>query len=591
MLENLSFRKLSSFVLIVLLLVAGVFAAGAYHVNLTVNEINTAWLSFKSQHAEKARLETTLRATLGYGGMIHDFKNYVLRKDFEQLASLQKSLGAAQAIVEQYLALSTTQAEKLVLDDIQQMIFQYQEGLRAARGEIKKGKTSKEIDKLVRIDDSYALRGLDVLHEEIITEYKYYNDRRQKPVLANAIRSMLGYGGMIHSFKNYVLRGDDKYFMKSIESIQGAEEFISQYYQLEHTLGEKTALEDIVKTLEEYKNKLDIAKKMIKKKASPEEIDKVVQVNDKHALRGLTTLEQDIILQIETKSEQLSHKLIEIRKQEALIAYFIVGMILMVSLYLFMLFSKRIIKPVLELSHVMTEMAHGNIDIEYSYSATARTELGDMARSLKIYKENEGKRRIAEEEIRRLAMTDPLTGLANRNRLESRYHELVSHAKREGRLIAVLALDLDMFKPVNDEYGHAAGDAVLKGVARNLLLAFRDTDLVARVGGDEFVVILYGPENIETIKDVAQRVIKLLSAPVLVNEDLIMIGASIGIAILKPDATDPMDVVMKHADYALYQAKESGRNTYRIYDGEGDAKADKVTLVHQIQSDPDTNKS
>ena len=589
MLENLSLRKLSSFVLIVLLLVAAMFAAGAYHVNLTVKEINTAWLSFKSQHAEKARLETSLRTTLGYGGMIHDFKNYVLRKDFEQLSRLQKSLGAAQTIVEQYLALSTTQAEKLVLDDIQQMIFQYQNGLKQTRSEIKKGKTSREIDNLVRIDDSYALRGLDVLHEEIVTEYEYYKDKKQKPVLANAIRSMLGYGGMIHSFKNYVLRGDDKYLKKSRESIKGAEELIVQYYNLEHTLGEKTALEDIIKTLEQYKSKLDVASNLIKKKASPEEIDKVVSVNDKHALRGLTTLDQDIILQIETKSDQLSQKLIEIREQEALITYFIVSMILIIALYLFVLFSKRIIKPVLELSNVMREIAHGNTDVNFYYSDTARTELGEMARSLKVFKENESKRRVAEEEVRRLAMTDPLTGLANRNRFESRYYELVSHAKREGRLIALFALDLDKFKQVNDEHGHAAGDAVLKSVARNLLLAFRETDLVARIGGDEFVIILYGPESIEKIKNVAQRVINLLSTPIPVDNELLTVGASIGIALRSPEEAELMDVVMQHADYALYEAKKSGRNTYRFYDG--DDKADKVTLVHQAKSDRDISKS
>ena len=567
MLKEFSLRKLSIFVFVVLLSIAAMFSASSYLLIQQVDGINTAWLSFKSQHAEKARLETSLRATWGYGGMIHDFKNYILRKDFSRLAQLQKSMGAAQTIVSQYLALSTTQAEKLVLEDIQEALNNYQKGIELARNEIKKGKNSKQIDQLVMIDDQFALRGLDILQEEIANEYSYYKDKNQKPVLAAAIRAELGYGGMIHAFKNYVLRGDEKYYKKTLETIVNTERFIASYRKLTPTLGERTALDDIINTLQKYKGKLIIAQKLVKKGSTPEQIDKSVRINDKHALRGLITLDHDIILQIEEKSNQLSLTLMKINEEEETYAYISTSVILLLAVYLYFIFSTRIIKPISELSIVMTELSTGNTDVSFNYPKTEKTEMGEMARALNVFKEHEKKREQAEKEIRRLAMTDPLTGLANRNLFEKRYDELVSLANRKDDLLAVFALDLDKFKPVNDDYGHAAGDAVLSNVAKNLLLIFRETDLVARLGGDEFSIILYAPESIEKIKNVAQRVIKALSAPILVEDNMITVGASIGIAIRDVDSIESMESLMKRADMALYEAKDAGRNTYRIHDG------------------------
>lgn len=567
--ENLSLRTLSTFLLIGLILIAGAFASGTYQLNMKVEQINSAWLSFKSQHAEKARLETSLRASLGYGGMIHDFKNYILRKDFTSLSRLQKSLGAAKTIAMQYQALSTTQAERFVLEDIQQMLTDYYEGLNLARLKIIENKTSQEIDALVRIDDSLAMRGLEVLNKEIVSEYKYHNDKNQKSVLVNLIRTHLGYGGMIHSFKNYVLRGEEQYLLKTQESIKEANALISHYYTLEHSLAEQTGLEDIINTLINYENKLELIGGMIEKGMNPEEIDDVVKINDAYALRGLRALDHDIIQQIEKRSEELSLKLVEIKKEERLINSIMIITILCLGVYLYILFSRKVIKPIRELSYVMSTMALGDIGVNFSYPETAKTEFGEMARSLLVFKENEKQKRIAEEKVRRLAMTDPLTGLANRNQLELKFFDMTAFAKRERRFIALFALDLDKFKPVNDEYGHAAGDVVLKSVAKNLLLVFRETDLVARIGGDEFLILFYAQNDMQSVGDIAQRIINLLSTPVLFEKELLTVGASIGIALYSPDNSESLDLLMKRADKALYEAKESGRNTYCI---NGDVK-------------------
>lgn len=561
-------------ILSVLLLMGAVFGYGTHYLSKQVIDINSSWLAFRSQHAEKARLLNSLNGALGYGGMIHNFKNYILRKNFTYFEKLQRSMGAAQSIVKQYLDLSIGPAEKIALYDIQTMLDNYQTFLELVRTEISKGSTSRDIDKLVRYDDTLALRGIRVLHGEIVKEHDYYSDKEQKPVLAADLRSELGYGGMIHAFKNYVLRNDAIYRENALTAIANIETIIADYYRLDPSTAEKTALEDILATVAKYKSNLELVVEGIKNEHSSETIDSAVKVDDYYALRGLATLDQDIVIQIDEKSKRLSEMLVSVSKSVKLNAAVVSLLILFLALFIFWIFSRKIIGPVVNMSMIMSELAAGNLDFDSRGQKTAEnndTELGVMNASLQVFKTNEIKRRAAEKELQKLAMTDPLTGLANRNQFEKRFHEIAALAKREEKLIALMALDLDKFKPINDEYGHAAGDKVLKAVADNLNVLLRETDIKARLGGDEFAVILYAPENLYNIKKTAQRLLESIPAPVYFGKDPLSVGVSIGIALQSHEEAFDLDALMRKADEALYHAKEGGRNTYRVYDEEGGA--------------------
>jgi diguanylate cyclase (GGDEF)-like protein len=251
---------------------------------------------------------------------------------------------------------------------------------------------------------------------------------------------------------------------------------------------------------------------------------------------------------------------------------------LLLAIFLIWTFTQNIIRPINEISSTMMELADGNLDIDLP-AADQQTELGMMAHALHAFKSGELKRRDAEQEIRRMAMTDPLTGLANRNQFNLRHKEMEAIAKREGKILALLAFDLDRFKPINDSLGHAAGDTVLKHVAQSLLLTFRETDLVARLGGDEFAALLYGPEDLESITHAAKRVIDLLSNPITIDGKDVSVGVSIGISLFQPAKEHKsLETLIRNADRALYEAKESGRNTYRVY--EADQNREKVSLLH-----------
>jgi diguanylate cyclase (GGDEF)-like protein/PAS domain S-box-containing protein len=168
-------------------------------------------------------------------------------------------------------------------------------------------------------------------------------------------------------------------------------------------------------------------------------------------------------------------------------------------------------------------------------------------------------RRTSEQRIAQLAHFDTLTNLPNRALFYDRLDQAVARARRYQQKFAVLFLDLDGFKQVNDRFGHHAGDRLLGMVAERLAENVRDMDTLARVGGDEFVFILNNIEHPDNATLVANKIVESFSRPFAVNGNACVIGCSIGIAIFPDDADDP-ETLVKMADDAMYLAKSSGKN-------------------------------
>lgn len=161
---------------------------------------------------------------------------------------------------------------------------------------------------------------------------------------------------------------------------------------------------------------------------------------------------------------------------------------------------------------------------------------------------------------------DPLTRLANRVIARDRLHQGLQQARRASRQLAVLYLDLDRFKWVNDNLGHAAGDELLRQVAQRMTQCVRQADTVARLGGDEFLCVLPDLEDPAVAEDLARRLVEVLHQPFTLAAGLAQIGASVGIA-RYPQHGDAVDPLIACADRALYQAKSQGRNGYCLYAG------------------------
>lgn len=174
-------------------------------------------------------------------------------------------------------------------------------------------------------------------------------------------------------------------------------------------------------------------------------------------------------------------------------------------------------------------------------------------------------RKAAEDEIKHLAFYDPLTHLANRRLLHDRLHQAVVQAKRQPQQLALLFVDLDRFKPVNDEFGHKAGDELLQAVAQRLQACVRESDTVARIGGDEFVVLIPGIASSQDAIGVAQKIHAALKQGFTISDgQTFFISSSTGIAIYPEHGQDEAELTA-HADAAMYQAKTAGRDRFVLY--------------------------
>src|SRR3984885_959986 len=185
---------------------------------------------------------------------------------------------------------------------------------------------------------------------------------------------------------------------------------------------------------------------------------------------------------------------------------------------------------------------------------------------------------VANKQLRHLATHDALTGLPNRVLMDDRISQAAVQAERHGESFAIVLLDLDRFKLVNDSLGHRAGDELLKEVARRLKSVVRNVDTVARLGGDEFVLIVNPGSEQDSAQHVAQRIIDAMRTPVNVAGVEVHTSPSIGIAVYRRDATN-IEVLLAHADAAMYCAKQRGRNNFQCFTPEmTTATQEKVQL-------------
>jgi diguanylate cyclase (GGDEF)-like protein len=194
-------------------------------------------------------------------------------------------------------------------------------------------------------------------------------------------------------------------------------------------------------------------------------------------------------------------------------------------------------------------------------------------------------RQRAQSRLTYLASHDPLTGLPNRTLFNERLGAEMAEVHRRGRRLALLYIDLDNFKDVNDTLGHATGDSLLRHVATRLEAELRAGETVARIGGDEFALIQVDPEDTSRPGELAERLLATLSQPFVVHERPIFIGASIGIT-LYPDDAGTLELLHRNADLAMYRAKSDGRNRCHFFDETLNREVHRRALLEQALREP-----
>ena len=251
------------------------------------------------------------------------------------------------------------------------------------------------------------------------------------------------------------------------------------------------------------------------------------------------------------------------------------SIILAIILALFL--SIRLSKPLTELRDAVAEVGKGNLDTRVKIRS--RDEIGDLGDYFNKMVENLKRtttsidnlereiteRKKAEGKLRLLATHDVLTGLPNRALLYDRFDIALANAQRKNKKVAIMSLDLDGFKTVNDTLGHDVGDKLLVNAAGRLTSMLRKVDTVARMGGDEFVLLLWEVSKKDDAIKVAQKTLEGFRQPFIIDEKKLNITVSIGVAIYPEDGKDIKDL-LKNSDELLYRAKESGRDRYQLGD-------------------------
>ena len=222
---------------------------------------------------------------------------------------------------------------------------------------------------------------------------------------------------------------------------------------------------------------------------------------------------------------------------------------------------------------VETELLQARADLEQLVAV--RTQ--ELSRTVQALEAKALEQQAAEAHIQQLAHYDPLTGLPNRTLLNDRSRWTLSHARRNGESVALMFLDLDHFKNINDSLGHSVGDEVLVELASRLKLNVRDQDTVSRLGGDEFVLLL--PDtNAAGAAHLADKLLHAALQPIQIEQHELTVTPSIGIALYPKDGAD-LDSLARAADAAMYRAKGDGRNSYRFFTAEIQAQSDRTLLL------------
>jgi len=204
--------------------------------------------------------------------------------------------------------------------------------------------------------------------------------------------------------------------------------------------------------------------------------------------------------------------------------------------------------------------------------------------------EDISERKIAEATIQQLAFYDPLTELPNRRLLSERLQQAIISSQREKSCVALLYLDLDRFKTINDTLGHLAGDQLLQISSKRFLTCLRESDTLARLGGDEFAILMPAPVHHEELSKVAQRLLDCMQKPFQLNQQEVIVTTSIGISIYPSDTKD-VQVLFSNADVAMYHAKSQGKNTYQFFsDGLNKAAAERLTLEIGLRKSLERNQ-
>ena len=370
-----------------LVVIGMIFIVSATLVRNQVADSYDYWALYQDSASPKERALNELVSNLGYGGMIHEFKNYVLRKDSTHMGRIQFAAGAAYSALDSYETSGVSKTEKAAIDVLKKMIATY-----AAKSNLigrlrAEGKNSRVIDQKIVVDDQPALEGIKVLKNAVVSQRHLGVGEATKVELLVDLREALGYGGMIHHFKNYVLRKDPRQLPKIRANIILARNIVKKIKLLGINSQESSALKSISDTITIYEGKTTLLESLPIQRMSIEELDSQVRVDDSAAVEGFRSLITIIAEQTNIEHQQLADNLVSAKSITAVIILVAALSSLLLMALIHWLIVVRIVKPTINLTKLMHMLAKGNLNTAIS-GTNRKDEIGEMAEAVEIFKQN-----------------------------------------------------------------------------------------------------------------------------------------------------------------------------------------------------------
>ncbi|MDP6429241.1 MAG: PAS domain S-box protein, partial [Rhodospirillales bacterium] len=399
---------------IVLLAATGALIVSAEYITLNnVRGIEAKWMTFQAGRSEKVRAVNALRRELGYGGIIHSFKNYVLRKDAGLKRIADTKLGGARAIIAQYRSLGVGAIEEKALTDIAGVLDAYAGALATAERLIGRGESPGAIDRAVKVDDGPALTGLNALDSQLTQQRKLITSIRNKPLFISDFRRAIGYGGMIHNFKNFVLRHDHALLQPIKTGMAAAFRALDGYQALGVNSAERQALTSIRSTVAAYRSNLAIADRLADTGAKPVEIDRAVRIDDGPALRGLETLNREIIAANDRDARLVSESLGLVAGVAVFAAWITAVLILFLIAASLWLIRGRIVGAITRMTALMTRLAEGDLNVPFRETSQIN-EIGAMENALKVFRDT-ATDRLEQAQRFQLVLDNAVDGIVTAN--------------------------------------------------------------------------------------------------------------------------------------------------------------------------------
>ncbi|MCX4186676.1 GGDEF domain-containing protein [Methylophaga sp. OBS4] len=350
--------------------------------------------------------------------------------------------------------------------------------------------------------------------ETIKTDWQNFEHHSvQRVQLLSQIQADLGYGGFIHLFKNFLLHQDTSLIPSIEASLFRLHSAIDKYAAYAISEREYIALTQLRTVLNNYESNYVQARELIITSITADQLNAIISVDDTPALAAIQTL-SDTILTRAKHHQTITNQRFDNTQQLVSWSYLLLP-VMLISAAVLIYLLRRILR--------------------------------------------------AEKRIQHMAHYDMLTALPNRSLFHDRLRQAILRVERNQTIAALLFMDLDGFKQINDTLGHDAGDKLLKVIARRLQGTIRKTDTVARLGGDEFTVILETVSSARRADMVAMRLIRAIEEPIELRGQTIRVSASVGISICPDDSMS--DITLMHcADSAMYLAKQQGKGRFRRYD-------------------------